>query len=289
MSTDTAAETAADNTAVDSAAGDSQPVLIFGRGALTRLADGRKTATISSEIPDAAPGDTVTATLPAGTPRLPLQITHRYPVDELAALPQIATQAGLELSAFTKCRTWSAYLDNVTTTGTVTTPAHILVLTTVGELEGEFPPKKRPTPKRKRQPPTPPKPKPAPEPLKAVKNGWMQIQGTGPVKLTPLTMVHPQDTPELQQRIAAVLARRAPSLQERRALAPVIGALLEKGKAGPAGLGKDDRERLRKQLHTAVAWLTQHQLLTHGHWNPKLLTGLRIKHATTRGGAPTKQ
>ncbi len=177
----------------------------------------------------------------------------------------------------------------MTTTGTVTTPAHILVLTTTGELEGELPPKKRPTPKRKRQPPPPPKPKPAPEPLKPVKNGWMQIQTTGPVKLTPLTMVHPQDTPELQQRITAVLARHSPTLQERRALAPVIGALLEKGKAGPAGLGKADRERLRNQLHTATAWLTKHQLLTHGHWNPKLLTGLRIKHATTRGGAPTKQ
>ncbi|WP_226363245.1 hypothetical protein [Pseudonocardia sp. ICBG1142] len=104
MSTDT------DGTA-DGATDDSQPVLIFGRGALTRLADGRKTATISSEIPDAAPGDAVTATLPDGTPRLPMQIVHCHPVKELAALPQLATQAGLKLSAFTKCRSWSAYLE----------------------------------------------------------------------------------------------------------------------------------------------------------------------------------
>ncbi|OLL70275.1 hypothetical protein Ae168Ps1_6144 [Pseudonocardia sp. Ae168_Ps1] len=105
--------------------------------------------------------------------------------------------------------------------------------------------------------------------------------------VTPLTMVHPLDTAVLQQRITAVIARRTPPLQVRRALAPVIGTLLEKGKAGPAGLGKADRERLRRQLPPAAAWLTEHQLLVRGRWNTKLLVGLRIRHAVTRGGTTT--
>ncbi len=291
MTPESADDTAdpADNTAAASDAGNPRPVLLFGRGALTRLADGRKTATISSQTPDAAPGDAVTATLPGGTPRLPMQITQRVPVEELAALPQLAEQTGLELSAFTKLKSWPDYLDKITANESVTTPAHLLVLTAAGNLEGKLPPKGRPTPKRKRQPPPPPKPKPAPVALKPVKNGWLQIQTTGPVKMTPLTVIHPQDTAVLQQRITALLARHSPSPQTRRALAPVIGALLEKNRAGPAGLGKNDRQRLRKHIPTAVAWLTKHQLMTQGRWNPKLLVGLRIKHAATRGGAPTKR
>ncbi len=270
----------------DSSTDATTAALIFGRGAMTRLADGRKTATVISDDHELTAGDGLTAMPPGGTAQLPLQVTQCHRVPELSMLPQVAAAAGIELSAFTKCRTWDAYLTGLTQQE-FPGPVCILGIAATGELQGELPPKGRPTPKRKRQPPPPPKPKPDPNASKIVKGGWLQVGSSGPVKMTPLTMVHPLDTEVLQQRIAAVMTRRAPSLQVRRALAPVVGALLEKGKAGPDGLGKADRERLRPRLRTAVTWLTEHQLLVRGAWNPKLLVGLRIRHAVTRGGTTT--
>ncbi|WP_158071629.1 hypothetical protein [Pseudonocardia sp. Ae717_Ps2] len=284
------ADSAADSGVVGATGDDSAPVLIFGRGAMTRLVDGRKTATVAGadhELAVGAVGAVVMAMVPGGVARLSLRVRQCHRVPEVSMVPQVAAAAGLELSSFTKCRSWDGYLQGVAQQE-FPGPVCVLGVEAVGELVGEVPPKGRPTPKRKRQPPPPPKPKPDPNASKAVKGGWLLVGSSGPVKVTPLTMVHPLDKAVLQQRIGAVMARRAPSLEVRRALGPVVGALLEKGKAGPNGLEKVDRERLKGRLPVAVAWLSQHQLLVRGAWNPKLLVGLRIRHVVTRGGATAR-
>ncbi|OLL70274.1 hypothetical protein Ae168Ps1_6143 [Pseudonocardia sp. Ae168_Ps1] len=127
----------------DGSAGATTAVLIFGRGAMTRLADGRKTATVIGDDHEPSVDDELTAILPRGTARLPLQVKQCHRVPELSMLPQVAAAAGLELSAFTKCRTWSAYLTGLTQQE-FPGPVCVLGVAATGDLEGELPPKAGP-------------------------------------------------------------------------------------------------------------------------------------------------
>ncbi|RUQ02453.1 hypothetical protein D8M34_18050, partial [Microbacterium sp. HSID17254] len=221
-------------------------MLVFGRSSMEGWVAGSRTATVISVRPDVVVGGVVTVASPGGIARLPMRVVQCLPLDELGVLPLVAERAGVELSQFTVCRSWEAYVKTLSEQRVVSFPARVLVLEVAGELIGKIPPKKRPEPKRKRQPPAPPKLKPAPttpkkqapkkkqpspQREKKVKATWVQV-GFARAPSTPQPVVHPRGLAAWGQRSAAVMARREPGAAGRRALPPVGVAAAVVGAGG---------------------------------------------------------